>query len=552
MAYTSEQYKYLLFRRLQRHFSMENPSERYYTQNFFGKLFDESVTVTEESYNKFVEAMDYEMQYCFDNNIYNCSSISESMIESHQHLLIEAFASIDVDLVIEVTKTSDGSTSGGNAIFTKPNGEVMVYEVRGGWVTSKNNFTINTAARTEYNYAKLSAPYYNFEVGTVFELDEYNPMTAGDRTYWSYNADTKTMTITGDGTYVICPTDTQVGGGDYSTIILGANVSKIATGSIPGVDIDKMVLFCAPDIILTLSDDIVNSVNDVWTMDVYCDNESFRNYGDFPSGLTVRWHALDEWDGGISEPLQEGLHYNSVFLPEFKNVRAKTYPYILIGRREDDGTYVVICSKNARRIDEGDNIIFDTSSNIGSDRSVSLYKYPEEWKWRSASQSDAAIVPIWANYDILNIDGTICISASAPVRNGVPLDIIACSYMGVELQVLPERDVEIYPYASIVNNGDGTYYLYYSGSKAVSSTNTLSSDVKFTISGNMLVYKIDTSNNDGWTYVSTYTNHSISVAKNNLQWSNYELKYNYVNTSGTSYTSTQIYADQTVPSIIYG
>ena len=38
MSYTSNQYKYLLLKRLQRHFSMGNAYDRAYTQSFFWEL----------------------------------------------------------------------------------------------------------------------------------------------------------------------------------------------------------------------------------------------------------------------------------------------------------------------------------------------------------------------------------------------------------------------------------------------------------------------------------------------------------------------------------
>ena len=53
MSYTSNQYKYLLLKRLQRHFSMGNAYDRAYTQSFFWELFDDSVIVTEEAYQNF-------------------------------------------------------------------------------------------------------------------------------------------------------------------------------------------------------------------------------------------------------------------------------------------------------------------------------------------------------------------------------------------------------------------------------------------------------------------------------------------------------------------
>ena len=64
MSYTSNQYKYLLLKRLQRHFSMGNAYDRAYTQSFFWELFDDSVTVTEEAYQNFCRLMDDELALC--------------------------------------------------------------------------------------------------------------------------------------------------------------------------------------------------------------------------------------------------------------------------------------------------------------------------------------------------------------------------------------------------------------------------------------------------------------------------------------------------------
>ena len=70
MSYTSNQYKYLLMKRLQRHFSMMNAADRIYTQNFFCALYDESVTVTEEEYNNFCRRMDDNIAFCAEKGLY--------------------------------------------------------------------------------------------------------------------------------------------------------------------------------------------------------------------------------------------------------------------------------------------------------------------------------------------------------------------------------------------------------------------------------------------------------------------------------------------------
>lgn len=286
-GYTSEQYKYLLFQRLRRHLAMKNAADRAYTQSFFGKLF-EGITITTEAYNNFVKIMDDNIAYCAENNVKTCENITSTMINERGVLLIEAFAAIGIGLEI-VPGTFDNAK--GTATFTKPNGEVMVYEVEG--FTSRNYFYIYSKSQTEYQYAKLSAPYYNFTDKPPVALVAYNPMSAGPGTYWKYVAESYEMTITGDGTYVGAPTDPQVGAGPYTTLIIGSAVSKLGTGVLNNT-IGKLVLLHAADAPINLDSGMVAS--GTWTMDVYCDNETFRNYA-FPSNLTINWHTLAEWDG---------------------------------------------------------------------------------------------------------------------------------------------------------------------------------------------------------------------------------------------------------------
>ena len=293
VGYTSNHYKYFLFRRLQRSFSMSKPADRYYTQNFFGKLFDESVYVTETAYNEFNKIMDDQNQYCFDNNIYYTYHITEEAVAEFQPSLTQAFAAIDIGFTTEIIKTSDGSITGCDVIFTKPNEEVMVYSVR----DTTNDFTINHATRMEYNYAKQSSFFYNFEDTSISDLNAFNPMTAGKGTYWSYNEGTSTMTVTGDGVFYSCPTDSQVGGGDFTAVILGSNVSKIATNALHVSTLETIVLLHAKDTELLLDSGIFGETPAVSTLNIYCDNDDFRNYNNFPSDLQINWYTLTEWPG---------------------------------------------------------------------------------------------------------------------------------------------------------------------------------------------------------------------------------------------------------------
>lgn len=540
MAYTSEQYKYLLFRRLQRHLAMEEAAERAYTQSFFGKLFDETVTITEEAYDNFNKLMDDEIQFCADNNIYYASDISESMINEHKLLLVEAFAAIGIDLVIDVVKTTSGNTtftSGGDATFTKPNGEVMVYSVRSG----TNEFLVYSRARSEYNYAKLSEKYYNFKDTEPPSLYEYNPMRAGPNTFWSYSADTTTMTITGNGTYVAAPTNPQVGGGTFDTLILGANVSRIYAGALSAITLRTVVLLHAADAALLLDEGIIKS-NNSWTLDIYCDNESFRNYKSFPAGLIINWHSLDDWDGGASDPTDEGVYYNGAFVPEFRNPYP-TRSYVLLGQKSD-GTYVMHPYSSAR------TMAADATTLIAYGYTIyNLFLEDGTWYW-TAKRDSATVTPIWANYDILNEDGTVFLKASAPVKNGVPLGIVAYSYKGAILPATPDRDKSVYLYTTMFCE-NGVYYLQCSDAKAVSSSGTLAANVTYTLSGKTLLYKASEGDTE-WTFVDSYDNYSKVVTKDNMQWSDYVLQYNYVDDSGTASTSTQVSSTQLVPANIYG
>lgn len=282
MSYTSNQYKYLLIKRLQRHFSMENAQDRAYTQTFFWELFDDSVTVTEESYNNFCRLMDDEIVLCSENGWYNSTSIPSDVINEQGLLLTKAFAAIGIELKITASAFS------GEAKFTKPDGTVMTY--------MKTEFFINSRAGTEYQYAKVSAPAYNMQ-GMDVPQDLGNPKIAGPGTYWSYNADTKTMTISGDGAYAGATDETQLGSGTYHTVILGANISRLLTKSLNEGSVDTIVFFAPADAPVVLDDEILNYTGSTpKNLTVYTDNIALREYTWMPN-VSVTLHSLSEWAG---------------------------------------------------------------------------------------------------------------------------------------------------------------------------------------------------------------------------------------------------------------
>ena len=288
--YTSEQYKFLLIKRLQRHFSMDNAEDRIYTQNFFCALFDESVTLTKETYNNFCRLMDDNLAFCAEKGWYKCEDINlnDESAKKQNILLINAFAEIGIALKI------DSSTY--SAIFTKSNGKVMKYSAG---TIGKNYFYINARAGTEYRYAKASAPAYNMQGMDVPDgLDSFK--RAGNGTYWRYNAETKTVTISGEGSLDIVPEE-QILGGKYTTVICGAGVSQLLNHC---MSVDGVVL-----VLLRPSDADMEIKPDFNAGGGSCGNTKYKTvvYTDCAAAIAalsteeqakyITLHSLSEWEG---------------------------------------------------------------------------------------------------------------------------------------------------------------------------------------------------------------------------------------------------------------
>lgn len=261
---------------------MRRPRDRAYTQTFFWELFDDTVTVTEESYNNFCRLMDDEIALCAENDWYNSTSIPSDVINEQGLLLTKAFAEIGIKSKITA------NSLGGKAEFTKPDGTVMTY--------TNSDFFINSRAGTEYQYAKASAPAYNMQ-GMDVPQELGNPKIAGPGTYWSYNADTKTVTISGEGAYAGATNETQLGSGTYNTLILGANISRLLTESLNVGSADTIVFFAPADAPVVLDDKILNYTGSTQrNLTVYTDNKALREYVWMPR-VSITLHSLSEWAG---------------------------------------------------------------------------------------------------------------------------------------------------------------------------------------------------------------------------------------------------------------
>ena len=167
----------------------------------------------------------------------------------------------------------------------------MVYAV-----AYKNLFFINARAGTEYQYAKVSAPAYNMQ-GMDVPQELGNPKIAGPGTYWSYNADTKTVTISGEGAYAGATDDAQLGSGTYNTVILGANISRLLTESLNAGSVNTIVFFAPADAPVVLDDKILDYTGSTQrNLTVYTDNTALRDYVWMPK-VSVTLHSLSEWAG---------------------------------------------------------------------------------------------------------------------------------------------------------------------------------------------------------------------------------------------------------------
>ena len=244
MAYTSGQYKYLLIRILQRMFSMGNSYDRAYTQNFFYALLDSSITINEEQYNNFIEAMDKNVMILAKKDAYIASNLQGYMGKNNEGevLLINAFRAIGIKLTF---KDTWGAYT--KAEFTKPNGSVLTYEVhvhsnlydyykvsrtKNFTTNGGNYFFMNIHSFQEYQYAKKTAIIHSLQNIEVLNVDDFPPNICGKECYWDYNPTLKTQTITGSGFFAGVSNETQLNSGEYYTIIFSPTVTKVLDGSI--------------------------------------------------------------------------------------------------------------------------------------------------------------------------------------------------------------------------------------------------------------------------------------------------------------------------------
>ena len=177
--------------------------------------------------------------------------------------------------------------------------------------------------------------------------------------------------------------------------------------------------------------------------------------------------------------------YNGVKLPALPEWDKTVYPYAFIYIVTLDGTtgvYTLVASSSSVMGYDGNGIICPAAT-VGQRYTVS------EDSWAAAADSDDfyikrdnLIYTVWANFDVLNSDGSVYVAASEPVpvagkfplREWVGWRVIGlCSrplpmrarepvawlYNGVRLPGLPEEwNPETHPFAMVTYRGNVGYY----------------------------------------------------------------------------------------------
>ena len=238
--------------------------------------------------------------------------------------------------------------------------------------------------------------------------------------------------------------------------------------------------------------------------------------------------------------------YNGVELPQLPEWDKTISPYAVIGISKSYGTYTLIITSWYWTMYD-DTIWY----NKFYDGYESFEYILENGEWVLVNTA-ISITPIWANFDILNTDGSVFLEASDPVpvggfewkkHDGYAIKGNADTYLynGVELPALPEWDKEKYPYACIADElvlMFGKLYYLYVGSAPLSFSGK-SSQAEWlvaTANGHAVEYIIDPSQgHTNWTYskdVEIISGENVQlvggglVTGSRVLWCNYDM-YNY-------------------------
>lgn len=217
------------------------------------------------------------------------------------------------------------------------------------------------------------------------------------------------------------------------------------------------------------------------------------------------------WEAG--SPVRAYL-YNGVKLPELLPA-PEGYHHVCIVRGAWIGLYTLFFLPSLAFANISDKWSVDLS--CGYVKTTCQINNPSLNHWGGLKEGSYTGIPvsniIWANFDVLNEDGSTLLEASDPV----PL----CNYNGVELPELPEL---VHPYAFITYYSDGDwYYLYVLAEKATITTMYMGDGAETGKAKLRYFY-----NGNAWDNPTDETaNAVLGTAYYKPIWSNYEMLDNH-------------------------
>lgn len=289
---TSGQYSYMLLRRMQLYVSCKDNKWRAYLYNFFGEIFnDPSVVVDETSYQRFVDMMETEVDYCAKKNLHLMESVyHDESFEQSYVLLQNSFAAIGVNM--ELAVGGDGNPS--SLTFTLPSGEQKIIDDISAKYMDGMVLYVRSQLRVTDDYLKKMSPYYLLENEERLDLEEIGSNAAGYNTRWQYDAETATLEIAGTGTLADAGLWELLGIETISTVIIGAGVYRFLEGALDFTTTTIVDFHGELDEIVMDSGFLNTKTTRTWVF--YTDNLVLRN-ADYGSNTTIEWHSLSEWEG---------------------------------------------------------------------------------------------------------------------------------------------------------------------------------------------------------------------------------------------------------------
>lgn len=215
--------------------------------------------------------------------------------------------------------------------------------------------------------------------------------------------------------------------------------------------------------------------------------------------------------------------YNGFTAQKLPERDKETFPYAVIHVNEHGIAFLFYCAEKPYYTEDGMNYPMDGTEDIDVWMVGNIYQ--GNWVHNGFLPSKSNI-PSWADFDVLNEDGTLYLPATAPI----PVSTATTwKYNGVELPALPEVDWGTYRFALIHLRADGAVYLTVGTTLWMKdSYGTISPSV----SGFACRYICPSDGNE-WTeiYFDKEVNGDDDYITSDAIWSN----HNILNTDGTTY-----------------